>query len=152
MTVRLAVPADAPQIAAIWTAMIRDTLWTFTSEPKSPPELAKLIAARPNSFWVIADDAGDAGQIDGFATFDAFRGGPGYAQTVEHTVVLRPDALGRGLGQQLMQAAQKAAKDAGYHVMIGALSGVNTRAIAFHKKLGFQQVALMPQVGRKGGQ
>ena len=41
------------------------------------------------------------------------------------------------------------ARTAGVHVMVGALDADNGASIRFHERLGFEQVARMPEVGRK---
>ncbi len=123
--------------------MITDTLFTFTTEPKTPDDVAKMIATRP--FLVLPDKGG-------FATYSPFRSGPGYAATMEHSILLDPSAQGRGDGRRLMQALLDHGRSEGHHAMIGAVSSANPNAIAFHAAMGFDTVAQMPEVGRKGGQ
>lgn len=146
--IRPAVEADAAAIASLWNWMIRDTLLTFTTVEKTHKEVASLIQAREGAFFVAANDK----TIDGFATFGTFRPGPGYAGTVEHSIIVRTETRGKGLGRTLMACAERAACDAGLHVMIGAISSANPAAVEFHRTLGFEQVGLLREVGRKSGQ
>ena len=148
MKIRPAAPEDAAAIAGIWNGMIRDTLSTFTTVEKSTVEIGHLIAERQGAFFV----AEDAAACRGFVTFGRFRGGPGYAATVEHTVIVDPEAIGRGLGRRLLEAAEDAARDQDKHVMVAAISGTNTQAQAFHARMGYKEVARMHEVGRKAGQ
>ncbi len=145
--VRAATAADAPAIRDLWNGMIRDTLATFTTVEKTQADIAALLAARPGAFFAADHD----GAFAGFVTFGAFRSGPGYAATVEHTVMLAPRAQGLGLGRRLMQAAEAAARGMGHHVMVAAISGENPNATAFHARAGFAEVGRMPQVGHKAG-
>lgn len=126
--------------------MIRETDATFTTQEKTIKGMAALIAERTGGFWVA-----DLGGVQGFVTYGPFRSGPGYAATVEHTIILAKTAQGSGAGRALMQKAIAGGRAQGHHVMVAAISGANPGAVGFHSKLGFEQVALMPQVGRKGG-
>ncbi|MEQ8898514.1 MAG: N-acetyltransferase family protein [Roseovarius sp.] len=147
MSVRAAVPEDAGAIAAIWNPFIRDTAVTFTTEEKTEAGLAADIAARPAAFFV----AGEGGKVMGFATAFAFRGGPGYRHTFEHTVQLAPEAWGQGLGRALMARLEEALRENGCHVLVAGISGENEAGIAFHHAIGFETVGRMPQVGAKFG-
>jgi len=146
--IRAAVEADAAQVAELWNGMIRDTLATFTTEEWSEAAMAARIAQRQGAFWLAEDAQGLAGVV----TFGPFRPGPGYAMTVEHSVILRTSAQGRGIADRLMDRAEAGAAALGHHVMVAAISGANPRAIAFHARRGFRQTGHMPQVGFKAGQ
>ncbi len=148
MMIRDAAGPDAPGIAAIWTPLIRDTTVTFNPEPHSPADIAAMIASRQAAGhgFLVAQDGAD---LLGFATYSQFRGGLGYRHTVEHTVILAPQARGRGTGRALMMALCDHARVAGMHSMFAGCSAENTAALGFHTAVGFQQVAVLPQVGRK---
>lgn len=77
----------------------------------------------------------------GFALFGAFRGGPGYVHTVEHSIYLVPEAQDKGLGRALMDTLVSAAMTLGHHAMIGAISGGNANAVAFHENVGSSRLA-----------
>ena len=147
MILRTATLADIPAILAIWNPLIRDTAVTFTTEEKTPETLAAEITARGEAFLV----AEIAGRIAGFASFGPFRAGPGYRHTAEHTVILANHARGRGIGRALMTRLQEVARDRNIHALIGAVSGENADALAFHEALGFARVGLLPEAGRKFG-
>lgn len=138
-----AVATDAPQIAEFWNPIIRNTHVTFATTEKSINDLVAMIEGRP--FFVAKD--GD--QVLGFATYGQFRGGNGYAYAMEHTIILAPPACGRGVGRALMVAIENHARDAGAHTMIAAVSAENPDGIGFHAKLGYKDVARIPEVGRK---
>lgn len=146
--IRAAEPADAEAIARLWNWMIRTTLWTFTTIEKSPEDITDMMSARPGAFLVARE--GDV--IAGFLTFGSFRAGPGYAATVEHTILVSPDFHMRGIGRSLMQAGIEAARAARHHVMVGGISGRNPVGLSFHARLGFDEVGRMPQVGYKNGE
>lgn len=147
MTLRLAEAPDAAAIAALWNGMIAGTLATFTTELKTPEGIADLIAQRGEGFWV----AEQAGVVVGFVTFGPFRSGPGYARTVEHSIVLSDAARGRGLGRALLTRGVQAAAAQGAHVMVAAVSSANPGAVRFHQRMGFAEVGRMPEVGFKAG-
>ncbi|MGB3243101.1 MAG: N-acetyltransferase family protein [Sulfitobacter sp.] len=146
MKVSAARAGHAPSIARIWNDMIRDTLSTFTTDIKTDEEVGALIHSREGTFWVAENNG-----VAGFVTFGAFRAGPGYAGTVEHTVILDPSAQCKGWGSILMDMAEAGAQAIGAHVMVAGISSANPGAVAFHGKRGFVQTAYMPQVGRKAG-
>ncbi|MEM6305548.1 MAG: N-acetyltransferase family protein [Pseudomonadota bacterium] len=148
MTLRAAVPEDAERVTALWNAMITQTLSTFTTIPRNIDEVGEVITTRSPAFLVLEI----AGRVEGFATYGPFRPGPGYAHTVEHSVLLSEEAQGRGQGRALMAALEDVARAQEMHVLIGAVSSANPGAVAFHERLGFTQIGRLPEVGRKAGQ
>lgn len=148
MKLRQARPEDAAAICAIANPIIRDTAITFTTLEKTPEGVAAEISARGPAY-VVGEVAG---QVLGFATYTQFRGGPGYAHSMEHTILLAPEARGRGMGRALIGRLATVAEENGVHVLVGGVSAVNTAGIAFHAAVGFEEVGRMPEVGYKAGQ
>lgn len=151
MIIRPATTADCPAIAAIWNPVIRDSLLTFNSREKSPQDLDLMLQhkATADQCFVLAEDAQG---VLGFATYGQFRAGVGYALTMEHTIILAPDARRKGIGRRLMQAVEDHAQARGTHSMFAGVSSENRHAVAFHAALGYTEVARLPQVGFKLGQ
>lgn len=146
MIVRAARPADARAIAALHNPMIRDTAITFNPRERSVEDIQAAIAGLP-CFLVAEED----GAILGFVSYDQFRRGPGYARTMEHTIILAPGVQGRGIGRALMAAAEDHARAAGVGSLWAGVSGENPAGVAFHARLGYEEVAHLPRVGYKFG-
>ena len=150
MIIRPAEPADIPAILALWNPYIRDTLVTFSSEEKTPESLAALIATRRaagQEFFLAVD-----GCLLGFVTYAQFRGGNGYAQAMEHTIILAADVAGKGVGRALMAHLENHARAGGVHTLLAGVSAGNPAGVAFHERVGFTVIARIPEVGRKFGQ
>jgi phosphinothricin acetyltransferase len=148
MIIRPACKSDAEAICAISNAIIRDTLITFTTQERSRDSVKATIAAASGGYFV----AEESGIVIGFAGYGAFRSGPGYARTKEHSIQLAPCARGRGIGRALMATLEMHARQAGVHVLVAGISSANPAGIAFHAALGFIESGRMPEVGWKAGQ
>ena len=148
MRIRAVEVADADAICTIWNPVIRDSEITFNSVQKTPADIARMVtdkAAAGHGFLLAEQD----GRTLGFATYGQFRAGIGYAHTMEHTVVLAPDAQGRGIGRVLMAAIEDHARAAGAHTIFAGVSSGNPPGVAFHAALGYRHVVTLREVGRK---
>ena len=93
--------------------------------------------------------ARDASGVVGFASFGDFRAWPGYRFTVEHSVHVRADGRGRGVGTALLAGLFPRAAALNKHVMIGGVDADNAASIRFHERLGFAQAGRLREVGYK---
>ncbi len=152
MQVRDARADDIPAIMAIYNDAVLHTtaIWNDT-QVDAANRLAWLSQRQASHYPVLVADAGPQG-IVGYASFGDWRAFDGYRHTVEHSVYVRADQRGGGIGKVLLAALIERARDLGKHVMIAAIEAGNEASIHLHERLGFEQVARMPQVGTKFGQ
>lgn len=147
MPIRPATKADAAAIAAIWNHYIRDTIVTFNAREKTAADIAAAIADPETPYYV----AEQVGRIAGFVTYGDFRKGVGYAFTKEHTVMLHPDAGGKGLGRALLTAIERHAARNRINSLFAGVSAENADAVTFHAACGYAEVARLSRVGWKFG-
>ncbi len=144
--IRLARPEDAAQIADIQNPVIRDTSITFNPQEKTATEIVEAMRDLP--CFLVAEEGA---KIIGFASYMPFRRGIGYGRTMEHSIVLAPEARGKGTGRALMDALEDHARAAGIGSMWAGVSGENPAGVAFHARLGYEEIATLPRVGFKFG-
>lgn len=148
--IRDARPDDATAIAAIWNPAIRDTAVTFNSAEKTESDITAMIGDRQRAghAFLVAEREGS---VAGFCTYAQFRGGVGYARTMEHTILLSPAAQGTGLGRALLAAVEAHARQRGVISLFAGVSAENPAGRAFHAHMGFAEVAILQRVGFKFG-
>lgn len=146
--IRPATRADVPAILEIYNSAVLHTTASYDLAPVSLESRYEWYDHRAAGGWPVLV-AEEGGQVVGFSTFGPFREKAGYAATVEHSVYVREGLRGSGIGLALMHPLIAEAKRMGLHVMVGGIDADNAGSIAFHERLGFQQVAHMKQVGRK---
>ncbi|MFC3834865.1 MULTISPECIES: GNAT family N-acetyltransferase [Deinococcus] len=150
VTVRLATRADVPAILDIYNHAVIHTTASYDLEPVSLDSRLAWFDHKVDGGWPVLVTVGGGG-VTGWATFGPFREKPGYRYTVEHSVYVRDDCRGQGLGRALVDALIAEARARGLHSMIGGLDADNTGSLAFHTRLGFEPVAHFRQVGHKFG-
>ncbi|WP_144939954.1 GNAT family N-acetyltransferase [Pseudomonas alabamensis] len=149
-SLRDARPGDLPDLLAIYNDAVLNTtaIWNET-----PVDLAnrqawfELRAAQGYPILVAVDDSG----VLGYASFGDWRPFEGFRYTVEHSVYVRGDQRGKGLGPVLMEALIERARAGGKHVMVAAIESGNAASIRLHERLGFVVTGQMAQVGMKFG-
>jgi L-amino acid N-acyltransferase len=146
--VRPATPADVATIAAIYNQSVLDSTASWDYEPWTPAQHADWYAYKvERGFPLFVAVEGD--QVVGYASYGEFHHKIGYDHTRELSVYLAEAARGRGIGAQLVQELIDHARRAGVHALVAGLSGDNEASMRLHRKLGFVEVARMPEVGRK---
>ncbi|WP_397450133.1 GNAT family N-acetyltransferase [Pseudomonas sp. NA-150] len=98
---------------------------------------------------VVVDPADD--EVLGYSSFGDWRPFDGFRHTVEHSVYVRADQRGNGLGPLLMQALIERAKTCDKHMMVAAIESGNVASVRLHERLGFTITGQMAEVGTKFG-
>lgn len=148
MLIEDAKAADLPGILAIYNDVIARSTAVYSHDPVTLENRFEWWSGRMSKGYPVLV-ARDAQGVSGFATFGEFRAWPGYRYTVEHSVHVREDCRGQGIGSELVRALFPRAIAMGKHVMIAGVDAANAPSIRFHEALGFERVALLKEVGRK---
>jgi phosphinothricin acetyltransferase len=89
------------------------------------------------------------GKIVGFGMYSEFRFREAYKFTVEHSVYVSSDEMGKGIGKKIMTQLIIIAKAQGLHTMIGVIDSENKSSIIFHEQFGFKTVGIIKESGYK---
>jgi phosphinothricin acetyltransferase len=151
--VRPSRDADVPAMLAIYLHHIRKGVDPNYDGEIDAPDADDLKRRRKNMQrgrlpHVVADEAGE---VLGYAYAVLFRKRPAYRYTVKHSIYVRNDRLGRGVGRLLLASLIDACAAGGYRQMIGYIDGANEASLRLHKSFGFNEVGRLPSVGYKFG-
>ena len=150
VTIRDAAVEDLPGILAIYNDVIATSTAVYREDPATLEDRRQWFTARREQSYPILV-ASDGSALLGFASYGDFRSWPGYRFSVEHSVHVRADQRGRGVGTLLMEALIQRAVDQGKHVMVGGVDADNEPSLRFHERLGFVRAARLREVGFKFG-
>ena len=89
------------------------------------------------------------GKLVGFGMYSEFRFREAYKFTVEHSVYVSPNEMGKGIGKMIMAQLIIQAKAQGFHTMIGVIDSENKSSITFHEQFGFKTVGIIKESGYK---
>jgi phosphinothricin acetyltransferase len=149
MIVRPAITADAEVIASLLNAHLATTTIEWTETPQTAESILEWLD--DHEIVMVAEERGEVVGVAAFGWFRDVVKRPGYRFTVENTIHVREDQWGSGIGRALMGALVDRARRGDKHAMIAAVDGSNEASIRFHERLGFVQVARMPEIGAKFG-
>jgi L-amino acid N-acyltransferase YncA len=151
MIVRAATAADAEALAAIYGHHVLHGFGTFEEDPPSPAEMETRRAAIADRGlpYLLAEDAG---QVLGFAYAGPFRPRQAYRYTLEDSVYIAPDAIGKGVGRTVLSAVIAACEALGVRQLVAVIgdSG-NAASIGLHRSLGFVDAGVGRSFGFKHG-
>jgi phosphinothricin acetyltransferase len=144
-------PADAAAIGELLNDEIRHTTANWNDAPKTRAEISAWIKGKKVDGYplLVARPPDSKDGVLGYASYGSFRAAAGYRFTVEHSVYVARGARRLGIGEALLGEIVARAREAGLHVMVGGVEAENEASLALHRKLGFVEVARMPDVGRK---
>jgi phosphinothricin acetyltransferase len=138
-------------VAAIYGRHVLTGLGTFEEVPPSTEEMAGRIGAVLGRGlpYLVAEDGGE---VIGFAYAGPFRPRAAYRFTVEDSVYIAPQAMGRGVGKALMSEVIARCEALGLRQMVAVIgdSG-NAGSIGLHRSLGFADAGVGKSLGYKFG-
>lgn len=155
MDIRDATPDHLEGIMAIYNDAVEHTTAIWNDAKVDLDDRRAWLASRQRAGYpvLVAVNGAVNGEDDvlGYASFGDWRAFDGYRHTVEHSVYVRGDMRGHGLGEALMRALILRAREIGKHVMVAGIEAGNAGSIHLHRKLSFEEVGLLREVGVKFG-
>ncbi|BAF90700.1 putative acetyltransferase protein [Azorhizobium caulinodans ORS 571] len=151
MDIRDATAADIDGILAIYNDAVAHTTAIWNETLVDRDNRLAWLTARTEAGYPVLVAVDSAGAVLGYASFGDWRAFDGYRHTVEHSVYVRADARGGGIGRALMEALIARARALGKHVMVAGIDAENAASLKLHAALGFKAVGHLPEVGVKFG-
>lgn len=147
--IRLAEPADAEGILAIYAPYIANTSFTFETDVPSLNDFAERISTYQLQWpWLVCEIDGT---IAGYAYATRHRERVAYQWSVESSVYIHDDHLRAGIAQALYTALFAILKEQGFRNVYAVINLPNDRSVAFHERCGFTYFATYEKVGYKLG-
>lgn len=150
--VRPARDEDLESVATIYRHYVLNSTATFEETPPRAEEWRRrygVVRARRLPFLV----AEWAGEVVGYAYCAPWRSRPAYRHTVEDSVYVAPQAVGRGAGRALLGGLLQGCREADVHQIIAVIADTGDKASAeLHRRCGFAEAGRLSRVGHKHGQ
>jgi L-amino acid N-acyltransferase YncA len=135
--VRLAVEADMPTVQEIYAHYVQSTTASFEEVPPTVAEMTarwQHIQAQSLPFLIAVKGK----RTVGYAYAGSFRARSGYRYTIEDSVYVAPDYLGRNVGNVLLSELIERCIDLGFRQMIAVIGdSTNAASLALHSRHGF---------------
>jgi len=146
---RRATLEDAEAIRSIYNEEVLTSTVTFDLVPRTLADQRAWLTARSGAHAAIVAEVD--GAVVGFASLSQWKEKHAYRTSVEDSVYVHRDHQRQGLGRILLTELLDVAEQSGFHAVFARIVGGHDASIALHAELGFEQVGVEREVGRKFG-
>ncbi|GAA3621543.1 GNAT family N-acetyltransferase [Flavivirga jejuensis] len=140
---------DTKALLDIYNYYVLNSIVTFDDEALSLDVFKDKITRINTDYPFIVFEENN--EILGYAYGSKWRPKPAYKHTVESTVYVKHDVLGKQIGSKLYTELLAQLKEQNYHIVLGGLTLPNDASVKLHENFGFKQVAHFKEVGLKFG-
>lgn len=140
---------DVAAITTIYNGYIQNSTATFETEPITEEEMKQRIESISPHFPYLVDE--ENGVITGYCYAHPWKARTAYQYTLETTVYLAPEFIGKGIGRLLMERLIEESRSSGFRALIACITAENESSCSFHERLGFEKVSHFVKVGEKFG-
>jgi phosphinothricin acetyltransferase len=149
--VRPATMDDLDAINDVYNHYVASAHYTFDLEPMSREARREWFThyadrGRHRLFVALTES-----RVIGYASSSRFREKPAYQTSVETSIYVAPEAVGRGAGSRLYEELFRSLEGEDVHRAYAGVALPNPASIALHERFGFKRVALFTEQGRKFG-
>lgn len=156
VTVRMASPADAAALLAIYRPYVETTAITFEYEVPTEEEFAARIAKTLQRYpYLVAEENGT---VVGYAYAGALKERRAYDWSVETSIYVAKAAHGKGVGRTLYKALETILQRQGICNVNACIAApieedetLTCDSIRFHERMGYAMVGEFHRCGSKFG-
>lgn len=151
ITIRDSRDGDVRAIQEVYAIHVLTGLASFEEMPPDDGEIARrrrdvLGHGLP---YLVAEDGGE---VVGYAYASPYRTRSAYRYTVEDSIYVKQEAVGKGAGRALLGEVIARCEAAGMRQMVAIIGdSENAASIGLHAAMGFHPVGLLRSVGFKLG-
>ena len=151
VAIRPTSPGDLDAVGEIYAHHVRTGVATFELTPPDRSEwLQRLRAVTAHGLPFLT--ATLDGEVAGYAYCTPWKTRPAYRHTVEDSVYVAPQAVGRGVGGRLLDALLEECAQSGIREVIAVIVDADGAAsLALHRDRGFVDAGRLTAVGFKHG-
>jgi L-amino acid N-acyltransferase YncA len=146
-TIRPIRKEDSQRICEIYNYYVQDTCISFEEDPVSKEEIMKRIAVISSAYPFLVYEMN--GEVLGYAYANKWKERVAYRFSVEVTIYIDKDHLGKGIGNQLLDELMGRVKGSNIHVLMAVIALPNEKSVRLHEKYGFKKAAHFIEVGYK---
>jgi phosphinothricin acetyltransferase len=151
LEVRPATAGDLLTLNDIYNQYVAETHYTFDVEPMTAEARHEWFTHHDGSGRHRVMVAVSDGVVVGYASSGRFRPKPAYETSIETSIYLGSESVGRGAGSRLYEALFQALEGEDVHRAYAGIALPNPASIGLHEKFGFKRVAHFTEQGRKFG-
>ncbi len=143
--------SDADALLALRNHYIAESFATFDEAPLTLAAvqhwIAGFAASGPHRLLVAREGA----RLLGFCSSQSYRAHPAFARTIETSVYVAPDAVGRGVGGALYERLFADLAGTGLHRAVVGIALPNEASLRLHARCGFRPVGVFDEYAHKHG-
>ncbi|MDY4379098.1 N-acetyltransferase family protein [Pectobacterium brasiliense] len=144
-------PEHIPDIQKIYAWHVVNGIATFETIPPTIEEMKERITKVQDAGtpWLVALVDGI---VAGYCYLAPYRPRPAYRFTLEDSIYIDPEQLGKGIGKALLTVAINQAEASGFRQLVSVVGNSENRgSISLHRSLGFELTGTLKSVGFKHG-
>lgn len=143
---------DAAPIAEIYAHYVLEGNATLETEPPDEAEIRRRIGETLDAGYPVLITRDGTGRVLGYGF--AHRYGPrvGYRYSVETTVYVRFDSIGRGIGSALLRELVAECERRGFRQAFAVIAASEPTSVVLHARAGFFPVGTLAGAAWKHGQ
>jgi len=151
VVVRPATQDDLGALNDVYSEYVMQSHMTFDVEPTTMEWRHEWFGhhGRRGRYRVMVAVAD--GRVIGYASSSRFRPKPAYETSIEVSVYVAGEAVGRGVGTQLYRSLFATLLGEDIHRAYAGIALPNPASVALHERFGFKKVAHFTEQGRKFG-